>query len=360
MSKDYYQTLGVDKNASGEEIKKAFRKMAHKYHPDKENGDEEKFKEASEAYRVLSDEKKRAEYDAYGSTFNSSAGAGAGGAGQYGGFGGFDPSGFGGFNVNDFDLGDIFGDIFGGGAARAAARGRDISIDVEIPFEEAIFGTQRKVLLTKTSKCGTCSGSGAEAGSGTKTCSKCSGQGKVQETKKSLLGAVSAVRPCPDCNGSGSVPEKPCKDCSGAGVKEGQEEIRVKVPSGISDGEMIRLSGRGEAISSGEPGDLYIKVHVPAHETFRREGANLMMDLEVKLSDALLGSEYTVKTLDGNETLKIPAGVSYGEILRVKNKGVPYEGGKRGDLLAKVKIQTPSKLSKKAKEAVQTLRNEGI
>ncbi|HET8574711.1 MAG TPA: molecular chaperone DnaJ [Candidatus Paceibacterota bacterium] len=354
MSKDYYNILGVDKNASKEEIKKAFRKLAHKYHPDKSGGDEAKFKEASEAYHVLSDDQKRAEYDAYGSTFS-----GAGGAYQ-GGFGGFDPSNFaGGFNMGDFDLGDIFGDIFGG-RSRGVKRGRDISIDVEIPFEEAVFGTERKILLTKTSTCEVCDGSGAKPGAKMKTCEKCNGQGKIHETKKSLLGVISAVRTCETCGGSGEVPEEVCVKCKGEGVLRGQEEITVKIPAGISDGEMIRLSGKGEAVSKGMSGDLYIKVHVLKHRTFKRDGENLLMDLDIKLSDALLGSEYSIQTLDGGMKIKIPAGVSFGEILRVRGKGVPYEHGRRGDLLVKLNIKTPTKLSKKAKEAVEVLRSEGI
>lgn len=360
MSKDYYQILGVQKNASKDDVKKAFRKLAHKYHPDKKEGDEKKFKEASEAYRILSDEKKRAEYDTYGSTFSSGGGP-TGGAYQHGGFGGFDPSDFaGGFNMNDFDIGDIFGDIFGGGRASRSKRGRDISIDVEIPFEEAVFGTERRILLTKTSECEKCEGKGAEPESKMKTCSACNGQGKIHETKRSLLGTVSAVRACEACKGSGNIPENKCKNCSGEGVLNGQKEINIKIPAGISDGEMIRLTSFGEAVSGGDSGDLYIKVYVSKHKTFRREGNNLMMDLDVKLSDALLGSEYAIDTLDGGLKLKIPAGISHGEILRIKKKGILFGDGHRGDLMVKVAVKIPSKLSRKAKKAVEELRSEGV
>jgi len=358
MAGDYYKILGLEKNASKEEIKKAFRKKAHEYHPDKKSGDEAKFKEVNEAYGVLSDEKKRAEYDAYGRVF-SGAGAGAGGT-QGAGFDGFDFSnfaqGFGGQNI-EFDLGDIFGDIFGGGGR--TKRGRDISIDVEIEFQESVFGTQRKVLLTKPSVCEHCSGTGAEPGTGTKTCPTCNGQGKIRDTKQSILGTFATVRQCPECHGSGTIPETKCDNCKGTGVKKEQKEITVKVPAGIDDGEMIRMSGIGEAVPGGNAGDLYIKVHVKPHPTVRKEGANLVMELPVKLTDALLGAKYSVETLEGTIDVKIPERVASGELLRVRGKGVPTSRG-RGDLLLRVRVTLPEKLSKKVKKIIEDLREEGI
>ncbi|MDO8482234.1 MAG: molecular chaperone DnaJ [bacterium] len=365
MSKDYYKILGVDKGAKPDDIKKAFRKLAHQYHPDKGSGNADKFKEASEAYSVLSDDKKRAEYDTYGQTF--AGGGPSQGAGQ--GFGGFDFSGFGGqqgggfdFSQNgfEFDLGDIFGDFFGGGGREKVKRGRDISIDVELPFSEAVFGTERKILLSKTSRCEDCDGGGAKRGTEMHTCAKCNGKGKVHETKRSFLGNFSTVRVCDDCQGKGKVPKEKCPTCHGLGVLKQQEEVSVAIPAGIDDGEMIRLTGGGEAVASGASGDLYIKVHVKRHPVFRKEGANLIIDLSLKLSTALLGEEYSLQTLDGEIKVKIPEGVSHGEILRVKGKGVPYEKGKRGDLLIHLSVKLPTKLSKEGRKLIEELRKEGI
>lgn len=360
--KDYYSVLGVDRKANQSEIKKAFRKLAQKYHPDKKEGDDKKFKEINEAYTVLSNEKKRAEYDAYGRTFSS-----GGGRQQGAGFGGFDFSGFQqggsqdqGFGFEDFDLGDIFGEFFGGGRGARARRGRDISIDLEIDFKDSVFGTRRTVLITKTSECETCGGSGAKAGTSMKTCSKCNGAGKVNETRNSIFGTFTSVRMCDACSGKGKVPEEPCETCAGAGVRRKQEEIKIEVPAGINDGEMIKLPGLGEAIAGGTAGDLYVKLHVKPHETLRKHGEHLYMTLSVKLTDALLGANYSIETLDGPLTLKIPENTSHGDTLRVKGKGVVISGKKRGDLLVKIEIKFPKHLSRKAKKMLKELRDEGV
>lgn len=357
MAKNYYDILGVEKGASKDEIKKAFRKLAGKYHPDKKTGDETKFKEVSEAYAVLSDEKKRAEYDTYGQAY-------AGGGGPQGG------AGFGGFNWSDFaeaaqgqggfefDMGDMFSDFFGGGRSRQA-RGRDISIDIELTFEEAVFGIERKVLITKNSACDVCSGSGAKPGTDMTRCDTCNGQGRVREVRNTFMGQVQTVRECSVCGGTGEVPKEKCGTCAGDGIVRKEEEIAVKIPAGIENGEMIRMSGRGEAIPNGGPGDLYIKIHVKPHAHVRRDGGTLYRDLHVKLSDALLGNTYKVDTLDGAVDIKIPAGIKHGELLRLKNKGVPRDGN-RGDFMVKVHIDLPQKLSRKAKKLVEELKNEGI
>ena len=368
MSKDYYDILGVDRKASQDDVKKAFRKLAHKYHPDKQGGDAAKFKEASEAYSVLSDEQKRAKYDQFGHTASQQT---AGGAGP--GFGGFNPNDFGGFDFSGFggqqggeafDLGDIFSQFFGGqaGGRRAQTpRGRDISIDIELPFSESIFGVDRKVLLTKTSTCTTCGGNGAKPGTEFSTCGTCNGKGKVQENRRSMFGQVSVSRNCTNCNGSGKIPKEKCHTCHGAGVTNKQEEINLQIPSGIESGEMIRMTGNGEAVQGGIPGDLYIKVHVKPHSIFKKEGHNLVTDLSLKLSTALLGGEYDLETLDGKVTVVIPAGIAHGEILRVKGKGVPAErGGRRGDILIHISIKLPNKLSKTARNLVEELKKEGI
>jgi len=362
MSKNYYEILGIEKSASKEDIKKAFRKLAHKFHPDKKGGDESKFKEINEAYSILSDDKKRAEYDSYGRVFDGGAGFGAGA-------GGFDFSGFAqnfqgqteGFS-GDFDLGDIFGEFFGGNRGRAKTkRGRDISIDIEIPFEDSIFGTERKVLITKLAQCTTCKGSGAKEGSKLVMCTACNGNGKVHDTRQSVFGTFTTVRGCDLCVGTGKVPEEKCSACRGSKVHKKQEEITVRIPAGIRVGEMIRLSGAGEAVPDGVAGDLYVQVHVKPHKIFRREGDNLYMTLDVKLSDALLGEEFSVKTLEGKTiNLRIPKGIAPGEILRVKDKGVPVGDKRRGDLMIHVNIKMPSKLSRKAEALIKDLRKEGI
>jgi molecular chaperone DnaJ len=355
MTPDYYAVLGVERKASKEEVKKAFHKLAHKYHPDKQGGDEARFKEVNEAYQVLSDEKKRAEYDTYGRTFN---GAGPGPQG-----GGFDPSGFNG-GFEGVDLGDIFGDFFGGGfgGGQRVERGRDIAVDIEISFEESIFGTTRKILLNKTSLCETCHGTGGKPGTKTKQCSVCNGKGQVREMRKSFLGTFSTVHTCTTCNGGGTVPEEKCKTCNGSGIHKRQQEIAINIPAGIQDGEMIRMTGEGEAVAQGGvSGDLYIKMHVKPHKLFRREGPNLVMTLDVKLSDALLGASYTIHTLDGKPLeVKVPEGVKFGDTLRMKERGVPMTRGKAGDLLIHVNITTPHHLSSKAKKLIDELRKEGI
>jgi molecular chaperone DnaJ len=356
--RDYYEVLGVEKKASKEEIKKAFHKLAHKLHPDKSGGDVEKFKEVSEAYSILSDDKKRAEFDSYGRTF-SEGGAGPG-AGGFAGGANFDFSQFqDAFQNGGFDFGDIFGDVFGGTGARAR-RGRDISIDLEVNFKESVFGTKRTVLLAKVAECDTCHGTGGAPGAKIETCKHCNGKGSVRESSNSFFGTISMVQPCRECHGTGKVPAEKCSTCRGEGVYRKQEEIEIAVPAGIEGGEMIRLSGLGEAVAGGPAGDLYVKIHVQQDARFKKDGPNLITELSVKLSDALLGAEYTIATLDGDQPLTIPHGVTHGELLRVSGRGVPTARGKRGDLFVKVKIILPQKLSKNAKGLIEKLKEEGI
>lgn len=353
--KDYYSILGIDKKASKDDIKKAFRTLAHKYHPDKKTGDDAKFKEINEAYSVLSDDQKRAQYDQFGS-----AGPNAGfGGGQ--GFNGFDFSQFSqGGNGFEFDFGDIFGDIFGGNPRKQTKRGRDISVDIELSFEESVFGVERKILINKVSKCDICEGSGAEIGSELKTCTTCNGKGSIREVKRTFFGQFETTSTCEVCSGKGKVPKNKCKTCSGLGIHKKETEIKVKIPAGIENGEMIRLSGAGEAIPAGQPGDLYIKIYVKKHPVFKKEGNNLIMDLPIKLTDALLGGKSTIKTLDGEIELKIPEGITHGEILRIKNKGVPYEKYGRGDILIKITIDMPKKISREARKLIDALKKEGL
>jgi molecular chaperone DnaJ len=361
MAKDYYKTLGVEKGASKEELKKAFHKLAHKHHPDKQGGDEAKFKEINEAYQILSDDNKRAQYDQFG---EAGTNGGFGGGQQGGGFGGFDFSGFqnaAGGQGFEFDLGDIFGEMFGGSGRGQVRRGRDISVDIQISFKEAVFGVERNILINKINECDTCNGSGAEAGSQMKKCTTCNGKGKVNETHRSIFGTFQSAHECPDCHGKGEVPDKKCKTCHGEGVLNKQVNIKVQVPAGMDAGEMIRLTGQGEAVAGGQAGDLYVKVHIEKDSAWKRVGNDLTTEIKIKLTEALLGTDYKLETLDGPLTLKVPAGLTYGEILRVKAKGVPVRGtGRRGDLLIRVTFPTPAKLSKTARKAIEDLQSEGL
>lgn len=355
--RDYYEILGLQKGASKEEVKKAFRKLASQYHPDKKTGDEAKFKEISEAYAVLSDDKKKAEYDAYGHAFS---GASAGGQG----FGGFNWQDFSQGNGQgfEFDLNDIFenfGDMFGGKNTKRQSRGRDISIDIELSFEESIFGVTRKILLSKNNTCEHCNGSGAKNASEMTNCSTCNGNGRIRETRQSIMGSFQTVRECSVCQGTGQIPKEKCGYCAGSGIVKSESEIEIKIPAGIQNGEMIRMTGQGEAVSNGSPGDLYVKIHVKNHQKIKREGANLMSTLPVKLTDALLGNTYKINTLDGDIEIKIPKGVKHGELLRIRGKGVP-QGNQRGDFLVKIAIEIPDKLSRKAQKLVEELRSEGV
>lgn len=353
MAKNYYDILGVDKKATKEDVKKAFRKLAQKHHPDK-GGDEAKFKEITEAYATLADEKKRREYDSYGQSF--------GGGGQ----GGFDPSQFGGFGQGgvEFDLSDLFegfGDIFGGGQGRGRVkRGRDISIDIEVSFKESILGGKRSVLITKIGKCDTCAGSGAKPGTELDTCKNCNGAGRIHETRNSPLGAFTSVRSCPTCEGQGKVPKEVCSTCSGRGVVRKEEEIKVTIPAGIDGGEMMRMPGLGEAVKGGVSGDLYVKVHVKPHTVFKKEGLNLVMNMPLKLTDALLGTTASIVTVDEKKLeVKIPAMSEAQQTLRLRGKGVTIDGAS-GDLLIRLTATLPKKISGKAKKAIEDLQSEGL
>jgi molecular chaperone DnaJ len=356
--KNYYEILGVQKNASEEDIKKAFRKLAQKFHPDKKGGDEAKFKEVSEAYAVLSDKNRRAQYDMGGQSFS----------GNHQGFNGFDFSqftnGFGGFqgnfNSQEFDMGDIFGEFFGGGTDRRAQRGRDISIDIELSFRESIFGAERRVLISKIGLCTVCEGSGAERGSKMLTCVTCGGKGEIRESRNTFFGTFTSARSCPKCHGKGSVPEKVCHACRGEGLRRREEEIAISIPVGIENGEMIRMPGRGESSISGTAGDLYVKLHVKQDLAFVREGNNLVTVLKIRLTEALLGGTRTISTLDGDAPITIPSGTRHADLIKIKGKGVPYGRGSRGDLNVKIDVDFPKSLTKNAREIVERLKQEGI
>jgi molecular chaperone DnaJ len=368
MFKDYYQTLGVKKDASKEEIKKAFRILAHKHHPDKNKGDDSKFKEVNQAYQVLSDETKRANYDRFGSADMN----GFSGGGQNSGFKGFDFSqGFGGFSAqggpdSDWDmgdLGDIFGDFFGGNFRQRNQRdkvGSNLSVDLEITFEESIFGIQKEILLNKVSFCEDCEGSGARKGTKLENCKVCNGQGKVKEIRRSIFGNISTIQSCQNCQGEGKTASEKCSSCRGSGVKKKEKKVSFNIPAGINPGEMIKIKNEGEAIKGGRAGDLYVKIYIKPHQQYKRQGLNLTTDLTIKLTESLLGKVYDLKTLEGNIIeVKIPEGIKHGELLRVRGKGVPFNSG-RGDIIIKILIDLPNKISSKAKDLIKKLEEEGF
>lgn len=362
MSKDYYKTLGVEKSASQEEIKKAFRKMAHKFHPDKPTGDEAKFKEVNEAYQVLGDEKKRQQYDQFGSDFNQQGGFG-GGAGWEDfmraarGGGGFQGGGA------QFDFGDIFGDMFGFGGGRGgqrSRRGNDIQVDVEISFEEAAFGVEREIKLTKQNDCAVCSGSGAEPGSKVDTCSECHGRGQVTRVQQTILGAMQTAVTCPTCHGQGQKAEKSCKHCGGDGKVQSESVYTVKIPGGIDTGGVIRLTGKGESGGAGgHAGDLYVQVHVAKKSGFDRRDFDIYTSASITFAQAALGDKIEIDTLDGKKKLVIPEGTQPGQVFKLKNLGVTrLQRSGRGDQYITIDVRVPKKLSKKAKQAIADIKDE--
>ncbi len=355
--RDYYDVLGVSKSATADEIKKAYRKLARQYHPDvnKDNPDAaEKFKECSEAYSVLSDEKKRAQYDQFG----HAAFDGAAGAGGAGGFGGFDFSGFGGAGGGMEDIFDMF--FGGGGRSRGGRqagpqRGSDLRFDMEITFEEAAFGVEREINLTRDEQCPKCKGSGAEPGSKVETCPECHGTGQVSFTQNTMFGQMRNVRPCSRCHGEGKIITEPCKECKGKGTVRKTKKLKVKIPAGVNDGSRLRVSGEGEAGMRGGPsGDLYVYLYVKPHKFFERDGNTVLCEVPINIVQAPVGDEIKVPTLDGQVTMKIPEGTQPGQVLRLKGKGIPsLRGGSRGDQLVRIKVVVPKKLSEKQKDALR-------
>lgn len=347
MSKrDYYEVLGVDRGVSEKDLKKAYRRVAMKYHPDRnpdDAGAEEKFKEASEAYEILSDQQKRAAYDQYGH---------AGVDPSQGGFGGG-----GGANFSDI-FGDVFGDIFGGaGGGRARGgpqRGADLRYNLDLSLEEAVKGTSVKIRVPTLVSCKTCSGSGAKKGSSPVTCTTCNGVGQVRMQQ----GFFSVQQTCPACNGRGKIISDPCEDCHGQGLVEESKTLSVKVPPGVDNGDRIRLAGEGEAGPEGGPaGDLYVQCSVREHPIFERDGKNLYCEVPISFVDAALGGELEVPCLDGRVKLKIPSETQTGKLFRLRGKGVkPVRGGSEGDLLCRVVLETPVNLSSRQKELLKELQ----
>lgn len=352
--RDYYDVLGVDKSADATAIKKAYRKLAMKYHPDKNPGDkeaEEKFKEINEAYEVLSDETKRRNYDQFG--HEGVNGQGFGGAGGFGG------QGFGGF---DDIFGDIFGDMFGGGFSggsrqrrRGPERGADIKQRVNISFEEAAFGKKVQVKINRSEECDQCHGSGAKPGTSKNTCPTCHGSGQVQSVQRTPFGNIASTRTCSTCNGEGEVIDSPCSKCHGKGSIRKTKTIEVDIPAGIDNGQMIKLGGQGELGTRGGPrGDLYIEVNVQSHPLFTRDGYDVYLEMPITFAQATLGDKIQVPTLDGKVEYEVPEGTQTGTVFRLREKGIPkLRSNSRGDQYVKVIIDTPKKLNDEQKELLR-------
>ena len=348
--RDYYEVLGVSKNASDDEIKKAHRKLAKKYHPDlnKDNPEAaEKFKELNEAYEVLSDKDKKAKYDQFG--FAGVDPNYGGGAGGFGGFGGFDMG----------DLSDIFGSFFGGGSTRsrrnAPQRGETLQQRVMLSFEEAAFGCEKEINLERVELCDTCGGSGAAPGTTPETCSNCGGTGTVQQRRQTPMGVFATTSPCPRCGGKGKMISSPCKSCNGTGQVRKRKTIKVSIPAGIDNGQIISLRGQGNAGKNGGPsGDLQIIISVQSHPLFRRDGTNVYCDAPITFTQAVLGGELEIPTIDGKVKYEIPEGTQTGTTVRLRGKGIPNVNGRgRGDQFVTVHIETPRNLNREQKEALR-------
>lgn len=356
--RDYYEVLGVDRGADDATLKKAYRKLAKKYHPDMNPGDkeaEQKFKEATEAYGILSDPEKRKAYDQFGhAAFENGGGGGAGG------FGGFD-----GFNFNGGDMGDIFGDIFGDlfGGGRGSRRanngpmkGANLRAVVHITFQEAVFGCEKELELTLKDTCKTCGGNGAKPGTSPETCSKCNGSGQVVYTQQSMFGMVRNVQPCPDCNGTGKIIKEKCPECRGTGFTSERKKISVSIPAGIDDGQSIRIREKGEpGINGGPRGDLLVEVQVARHPIFQRQDMNIFSTAPITYAQAALGGTIRINTVDGEVEYEVKPGTQTDTKIRLKGKGVPSLRNKnvRGDHYVTLVVQVPTKLSEEAKEALR-------
>jgi molecular chaperone DnaJ len=364
---DYYQILGVTRDASSDDIKKAYRKLAHKYHPDK-GGDEKKFKEVNEAYQILSDSEKKAQYDKFGRVFEGGAGGEPGPGGFHWAWGtpGADyEDGQGGFGFDFQDVGDIFDEFFGGHGERRqdAKRGRDIEVELQIPLEATLAAKEEKISLSKLNVCSRCQGVGGEPGTKVNECVSCRGTGEVQQIKKTIFGSFTRVGLCPECSGEGFRPEKHCNVCKGEGRIKSDEEIRVTIPAGVDTNQILKVEGKGDAgRKKGKSGDLYLRIVVKRHPIFTRRGDDLQMSRPITFSQAALGEDIEVPTLEGtNVFLKVLAGTESKQVLRVKGKGIPHFASLgRGDMYVELNIQTPKKLSKQQKELLEQLKKEGI
>ncbi|RJP45600.1 molecular chaperone DnaJ [Candidatus Parcubacteria bacterium] len=359
--KDYYKILGVGKSASDEEIKKAYRKLAHQHHPDKSGGNEKKFKEINEAYQVLSDKTKRANYDRFGTAEPGAGFGGAGGAYGWEGFQGFDPQNFAGFG----DIGDVFESFFEGMGVRPKRRtyhrGSDLEMEQSVSLEEAFRGVTKTIQIPTFVRCATCRGKGADSSAGSKTCAKCDGQGEIREERKTFFGSFSQVRACDTCHGSGQIPNKVCSVCKGTGRTRGEHAIRLEILPGIQDSQIIKVNAVGEAGERGaEAGDLYVRVRVRPHSTFERRGDDLVVKKELNVMDLLLGKKVEVSTMSGGKLhVEIPAHFNLKEDLRIPGEGMPRFGSYgRGDLLVSFIVKAPKKPDAKVRKLLEEIEKE--
>jgi len=364
---DYYEILGITKNASQDEVKKAFHKLAHKYHPDK-GGDEKKFKEINEAYQVLSNTEKRSQYDQFGRTFDQ---AGAGGGQPFGSAQGGDFNWAwqnGNVNFDAEDLGDIFENFFSFGGARRASKkdvrkGKDIQIDIEITLEETLNPIHKKVSLQKFISCQRCHGKGGEPGTKVNECFSCRGSGQVQQVKRTMLGSYTTFAVCPECKGDGTKPEKPCNVCHGDGRIKGQEDIEFTIPAGIDNNQLLEIPGKGDSgKKEGKPGNLYVRIFIKKHPVFIRKGDDVYISQEISYSQAILGDTIEIPTLEKKNILvKVPAGTESGKILRISEKGIPHYGSYgRGNMYLELVIKIPKKLTREQKKLLEDLKEEGL
>jgi molecular chaperone DnaJ len=351
--RDYYEVLGIGKDASPDEIKKAFRKKAIEFHPDR-GGDETKFKEANEAYEVLGNPEKRKRYDQFGH-----AGVGSSAASDGGPFGGFNGQNIN-FDFGDLGFGDIFSSFFGGGPReRRPKRGRDVETDVVISFEQAVFGTEVELNLVMEEACRHCKGTTVEPGHELKSCETCKGSGQVVSVTRTIFGNIQQATICPTCRGTGKVPEKVCSVCRGKGTERKNQEIILKVPAGIDDGATIRLREHGEAVANGPRGDLYVNVRVKPHKHFTREGDLILSQQTVSMIEAALGTEIEVETVDGPVKMKIPAGTQSGSDFKLSGHGVPHlRSDSRGAHIVTINVETPQNLSKRQQELLEEFAKE--
>ena len=358
--KDYYKILGISKKATPSVIKKAYYGLARKHHPDK-GGNEEKFKEINEAYQVLSNKKKRNQYDNFGRTFDGMNQGGSNTQWNWGG--GFD------MNSQGFDLGDILGEIFGGrgdspfSQKKDFRKGKDLEFRVDLSLEDVLEDKEKEVVLEKMITCPRCNGVGGEPGTKVKECFSCRGMGRVQRVRKTILGAFTETAVCPECEGEGYKPEKPCNVCKGKGRIKGKERIKIVLPAGVDTNQVIKIKGRGNAgIKGGKNGDLYVVFFVRKHPIFQRRGDDLYFSKEIVFSQAVLGDEIEIKILGGDKILlEVPKGTESGKVLRVSQKGIPHFGSRgKGDLFVKFLIKTPQKLNRKQKELLEKLKGEGL
>lgn len=363
MAKDYYKILGVIRGANAEDIKKAYRKLAQKYHPDK-GGDAEKFKEINEAYQILSDKEKRSQYDRFGQAFEGRGFGGEAGFGtQDGWFWGRPDANF------DFefeDLGDMVEEMFGFGQSkkkRDLKKGKDIRLDLEISLEEAFRGVGKEFTISKNAQCPRCAGRGSEPGTKTTECFSCRGTGQVQQIRKTFFGAFTKYVVCPECGGEGYRFEKPCNVCKGEGRVKGERKIKISIPAGVDHNQVIKIEGEGEAgRRSGRPGDLYVRIFVKPHAVFKREGDDLFVRVPITLSQAALGAEVELPTIEGKQVLlKVPAGTEPKKVFRISGKGITHFGGfGRGEMYVELDVKIPKKLTKKQKELLEQLGQEGL